>query len=190
MPVSSASVIRRAPNLVGAALGLVLGLLLATAAAAQELADSALAGHDTDQPIEITADRFEVVTRENLAIFSGNVDAVQGEMILRADRLDVFYRSGGGGEANAVRRVEAQGNVTLTSPSEVAQGDAGAYEVVAGEVTMDGNVVLTRDQNVIRGNSLFIDLVSGEARVDSAVTAQEGGEPEDRVRALFVPDSE
>lgn len=144
---------------------------------------------DQAKPIEIQADRLEVDQERQLAIFSGNVDAVQGELSLRADRLRVFYTDEGerqaaanvGGNDQGIRRIEAEGSVLLTQPGETAEGDAGVYDPIAGTLVLRGNVVLTRGQNVIRGARLDSNLESGVSVVTAA-----GGDR--RVRALFVPD--
>ena len=46
-----------------------------------------------DEPIEITADRLVLEQNQQLATFTGNVDAVQGDTTLRTDKLRVFYTS-------------------------------------------------------------------------------------------------
>ena len=149
---------------------------------------------NSDLPIEITADNLEVLQNQKIATFTGNVDAVQGDMVLSADRLRVYY---GGDDVNAapgpagtgsIRRIEADGNVLMSSPRETAQGDAGVYDVSASQVTLDGAVVLTRGDNVIRGQRLEVDLASGRSRVFAAVPSTEGGTPPQRVRALFTPE--
>jgi lipopolysaccharide export system protein LptA len=149
--------------------------------------------HDTALPIEITADSLEVLQNQNIATFQGNVDAVQGDMVLSADQLRVHYRSGADGEPTAagdssIRRIEAEGNVFLSSPRETAQGAAGTYDVAANRVTIEGSVVLTRDDNVIRGERLEMDLVSGRSQMFAGTPSTEGGNPAQRVRALFTPD--
>ena len=152
--------------------------------------------HDTGLPIEITADSLEVVQADRIATFEGNVDAVQGQLTLSADRLRVHYRgSGQDEEANAgpsgsggtIRRIEAFGNVVLTSPDETARGEVGVYDVATRQVTLDRQVVLTRQQNVIRGEHLVLDLDTGVSRVVARSTASEGAPPEERVRAIFTP---
>lgn len=166
-----------------------LALLCApiTPAAAQMLQ------HDSSLPIEITADTLEVVQDQQVATFSGNVDAVQGELVLSADQLRVHYRGGGQeepavpGDSGTIRRIEAVGNVFLTSPMETAQGEVGVYDVVGNLVTLEGSVVLTREDNVIRGARLELDLATGRSRVLAAVPSTEGGEPPERVRAIFTP---
>jgi lipopolysaccharide export system protein LptA len=149
--------------------------------------------HDSSLPIEITANLLEVEQRDRIATFTGDVDAVQGELVLSADKLRVFYNSNDqAGEAapgatGSIRRIEAEGNVFITSPQETAQGESGVYDVAGDLLTLEGSVVLTRDDNVIRGHQLEIDLASGVSRVIAATPSTEGGGPTDRVRALFTP---
>jgi lipopolysaccharide export system protein LptA len=148
--------------------------------------------HDTSLPIEITADRLEVAQKERVATFTGNVDAVQGELVLSADKLRVFYYDRGeeappsAASSGSIRRIEAEGNVFVSSPRETAQGRLGVYDVASNQLTLEGAVVLTQDANVVRGERLEIDLVSGQSRV-LAATSAEGGAPPQRVRAIFTP---
>jgi lipopolysaccharide export system protein LptA len=155
--------------------------------AAPATASNGLAGHDSRQPIEITSDTLTVEQNKQLATFAGNVDAVQGEMKLRADRLLVHYARNGEGagsasENNSIRMIEAFGKVVITSPAESAQGNEGIYDVSAGTMQLTGNVVLTRGQNVIRGNRLDMNLNTG-------LSAVSGGQKSERVRALFSPEN-
>jgi lipopolysaccharide export system protein LptA len=169
------------------------GVVLGSAAALSGLHAQSLE-HDTSLPIEITADSLEVLRNQQIATFTGNVDAVQGDMVLSADLLRVHY---GGDDASApgpagagsIRRIEAEGNVFLSSPRETAQGNAGVYDVASNQLTMEGGVVLTRDENVIRGQRLEMDLTSGRSRMLAAVPSTEGGTAPQRVRALFTPES-
>ncbi len=141
--------------------------------------------HDTKQPIEITSDTLEVYKDQQIAIFEGNVDAAQGELNLRSDRLIVHYRSDEKGDST-ISLIEAEGRVFLTSPTEMGQGDRGIYNVDTGMVELVGSVVLTRGQNVIRGNRMVLNLATGKSKMESGVGAT--GERK-RVKALFVPDS-
>ena len=147
-------------------------------------------GYDTSLPIEITADSLEVQQEEQLAVFTGNVDAVQGELNLRADRLVVHYRTNAA-ESNAIRLIEAFGNVFLSSPSEIAQGAKGLYNLDTDTVELTGDVVLTRGESVIRGDLLVMDLATGKSRVTgNAAGTKAGGQASGRVKALFVPSND
>jgi lipopolysaccharide export system protein LptA len=181
----------------GARAGLRAGaaLLLALLAGGPLTAQSLR--HDSSLPIEITADRLEVLQQQQLATFSGNVDAVQGDLVLSADQLRVYYdqadapagaAAAGGGRA--IRRIEAVGNVFVTSPRETAAGEFGIYDVATSLITLEGQVVLTQDDNVIRGQRLEVDLASGRSQVFAAVPSAEGGGPGERVRAIFTPQGE
>jgi lipopolysaccharide export system protein LptA len=201
------------------ALAAALGAALLVPAAV----DAQTVQHDKSLPIEITADRLDVVQPDRIATFTGNVDAVQGDMVLSADRLRVFYNGDGQNAAPAkgdgqnpasakgdgqnaapaksdgqnaapagagngsIRRIEAEGNVFLSSPRQTAQGERGVYDVASDQVTLNGSVVLTQGDDVIRGDRLEVDLTSGHSRVLAAAPTTSDGAPAKRVRALFVP---
>lgn len=152
--------------------------------------------HDSGLPIEITADSLEVEQEQQVATFAGNVDAVQGDLVLSADRLLVHYEGKSSavglatGAGSAIRRIDAEGHVILASPEETAEGAFGTYDVPAKLVTLEGSVVLTRGDNVIRGERLVLDLVSGTSRMigtTATVGVEDTGAPSARVRALFTP---
>lgn len=172
---------------------LVAGLILGGMPAGAVLRAQGLL-QDNSLPIEITADSLEVLQDQKIATFAGNVDAVQGDMVLSADQLRVYYADSddaapGPPGTGSIRRIEADGNVFLSSPRETAQGEAGVYDVASSQLTLDGAVILTQGDNVIRGQRLEVDLTSGRSRVFAAVPSAEGGTAPQRVRALFTPDN-
>ena len=131
-------------------------LILATAGALVLLAAPArthaqILQQDKSLPIEITADSLEVLQKENIATFTGNVDAVQGDTVLSADKLRVHYRndqeagttssSASPASGGAIQRIEAEGHVFLSSPRETAQGNVGVYDVAGNRLTLEGAVV-------------------------------------------------
>ena len=65
-------------------------------------------------------------------------------MVLSADRLKVYYYGEGRGAAapavlsSSIRRIEADGNVFVSSPRETAQGNAGVYDVASNQLTPRG----------------------------------------------------
>jgi lipopolysaccharide export system protein LptA len=128
---------------------------------------SALKGHNSNAPIDVTADRIEVQDRADRAIFAGNVHVTQAELTLDTPRLTVAYSVGAGYSSNLqIRRLDAAGGVTVKSPSETARGDFGIYDLDRKLITLIGNVQLIRDDNRVNGARLVIDLDSGRAVVD------------------------
>lgn len=130
---------------------------------------------DTALPVEITADRLEVVQETGAAVFTGGVVASQGGMRLAADRVEVIYadKAAGGavtGEAGAIESLRATGGVTLTSGGEAAEADTALYTIATGAVTMTGDVLLTRAGSAISGDRLVVDLATGRAVIEGRVT--------------------
>jgi lipopolysaccharide export system protein LptA len=167
---------------------LVAALLLASALPAAALAQ-AIPGQDRTKPIEIVADTLVVDQAQDLATFSGDVRAVQGDMTLSSDLLRVFYSQGEAGQAQggqAIRRIEAEGNVKLASARDTAAGDRGVYDVAGAKVRLEGNVVLTRGESVVKGDTLEMDLATNVSTVRGRSGADD--RREQRVRALFVPE--
>jgi lipopolysaccharide export system protein LptA len=124
---------------------------------------SALKGHNSDAPVDVTADRIEVQDRADRAIFAGNVHVKQDELSLDTARLTVAYS---GGEGVQIRRLDAAGGVVVRSPSETARGEFGIYDLDRKLITLIGNVQLNRGQNQVTGSRLVIDLDSGRAVID------------------------
>ena len=150
-----------------------VALATAAAALAQEPV-SALKGHNSNAPIDLSADRLEVQDRADRAMFSGNVKVKQDELSLDTTRLTVAYASSGGVQ---IKRLDASGGVTVRSPSETASGAFGIYDLDRKLITLVGNVVLKREGSQIAGQRLVIDLDSGRAVIDGgpAGVGQSGG---------------
>ena len=142
-------------------------------AAAQE-GISALKGHDTHAPIDVSADRAEAQDRADRAVFAGNVVVKQGNLTLRTPRLTLAYSNQGGLD---IDRIDASGGVIVTSPSETARGDFAVYNPDAALITMVGNVRLERGGSHLNGARLTIDLDSGRAVMDGGLRGvnQSGG---------------
>src|SRR3954467_6267048 len=139
---------------------------------------SALKGHNSNAPVDVTAERIEVQDRADRAIFAGNVHVTQAELTLDTPRLTVAYSGGQGTNANVqIRRLDAAGGVTVKSPSETAHGDFGIYDLDRKLITLIGAVQLNRSGSQINGQRLTIDLNSGRAVVDGgpAGVGQSGG---------------
>jgi lipopolysaccharide export system protein LptA len=176
---------------------LVLLALAAAPAAAQTTFSTSfkdIGSADNKQPIQIEADQAEVRDRDNLVVFSGNVQVRQGDSTLRAQRLTVSYegramdqvarQTGTGGAVGAspmaqnqqIKKLEASGKVIIANKDQTATADAGTFDMRAQQAVLAGNVVLSQGKNVGRGNRLVVDLKTGQAKL-------EGG----RVQFLLVP---
>ncbi|MCZ8100002.1 MAG: lipopolysaccharide transport periplasmic protein LptA [Burkholderiales bacterium] len=154
-------------------------------------------GTASKEPIQIDADRLEVFSKEQRAIYSGNVIAVQGDTTIKSAQMIVFYdrqsspggqpaaqpaAAGDGEGGTALRRVEAKGGVTVISKDQVATGNEGVFDRSSNKIVLTGNVALSQGENVTKGEKLIYDTETGIAIVESGATAAGG-----RVRGVFVP---
>lgn len=167
----------------GAAAASVAVALVVAQPAVGQGGGSALKGHDTNQPVDVAADRIEVQDRADRAIFSGNVDVRQGNLRLVAPRLTVTYADASGID---IQRLEATGGVTLTSPSENARSNVAIYDLNRRVVTMIGNVSLRRGANNVNGGRLVLDLDSGRAVMDGGTAGAPNRATSGRVTGRFT----
>ena len=173
---------------------LALGLSISSAGFVSPAVGQSLE-HDSSLPIEISADRLEVAQEEQVATFAGNVDAVQGDLVLSAETLEVYYEGKSSavglaaGTGGTIGKIEAKGGVILSSPEETAEGDLGIYDVPAKLITLEGAVVLTRGENVLRGERLELNLATGKSRMIGTTASVDNGasSAKGRVKALFTP---
>jgi lipopolysaccharide export system protein LptA len=152
-------------------------------------------------PIDVTADQLEMVDAQHLAIWRGNVEAVQNGSRLVADTLNVYFqgksdapkptqtvnpRAGGvasvGADWGAVDHLIADGHVFFVSDTQTARGNHAVYELTPDTITITGDVVVVQGDNVVKGDKLIIQVKTGHANIISNATGR--NKPE-RVRGVF-----
>ena len=163
-------------------------------------------GGDSKEPIKIDADKLDVLDKENKAVFTGNVVAVQGETTVRCSVMTVLYEGRGGGQGggaasaraatpapaaagngqgagndSSIKRILCKGPVTVVSKTQAATSDNAEFDRANNVVIMTGNVALNDGPNITRGEKLTYNTVTGVANVET----NKGG----RVQGFFVPNS-
>ena len=91
---------------------------------------------------------------------------------------------GAGEEGSRISRIDALGNVIVSTATDIGRGDYGVYNADTGLVTLLGNVTITRGDNAIRGQYAVVDLNNNVSRM--MPTAGKPGSPASRVEGLFV----
>jgi lipopolysaccharide export system protein LptA len=84
-----------------------------------------------------------------------------------------------------VERMDAFGNVVMSSNQSIARSDKGVYTVATGLAVLSGSVKITRGENQLNGDTAEVNLNTGISRILSggATASNPGG----RVRGLFAP---
>jgi len=138
---------------------------------------------DRDQPIEVEADSLEVREQENVSIYEGNVQLVQGSLKINSDRLVIHFN-----DANELTLMEMTG-----TPAELWQLD-NARQQIHGEAEQidyseaDSLLILRRSAYLDHaGDIIRSDLI----RLNTATNGIEAGskQPEDRVKMVIKPRS-
>jgi lipopolysaccharide export system protein LptA len=150
----------------GLAAGLALALLSAGAFAQQATVAFGDLKQDTTLPVEVTADQLVVNNADGTAVFTGNVQVVQGEMTLTALEVQVKY----GAEQREIEELIASGGVTVTNLGDTATSRDAVYTIDSGVIVMTGDVVLTQGQSAMQGQTLTINLTDGTGIMEGRVT--------------------
>lgn len=177
-----------------------VGLLWASAALA-------FTTEKSDQPIHVVADRLEVDNKAQVANFIGNVKAVQGDVTINSDTLEVHYDReaeeakaqpatektaepqqsqglmDGGGK---VRKVVAIGHVKIVQKDRVGVGRIATYWAGARKILLEGEATVWRGKNQVSGEQItvFLDddrsVVHGKPgkRVAVTIIPEQGGAPQ------------
>ncbi|MCW8836506.1 MAG: hypothetical protein OQJ99_09095 [Rhodospirillales bacterium] len=123
---------------------------------APSFAQSASIQNADGKPVEVFADNgieWEQATQTIKA--HGNARAINGDTIIYADLLTAYYRGkeSGGSE---IWRIDADGNVKITSPGETAFGDNGVYDLDSAVMVLTGQKLkfVTPDDELTARDSL------------------------------------
>lgn len=150
------------------------------------------------EPVELHADSLEIRDKEGIALFKGDVSVVQGERLLRAEKLIVYYdKTHKGADRNkenatvssvslfgssGIQKMEALGTVYIKIATQVATGDRGVFDGKSKMMSLTGNhVVLTDGDNVATGCKLTANMESGKAFLEGCETTKKKG----RVSIIF-----
>jgi len=139
---------------------------------------------DKEQELVITADRLDADVNENYSEFSGNVKAVQGDTVITADRIRIYFKSSrnssgqlGVGE-DAVEKITARGHVKINTGEMTALTSEASYISASRLIVLSGpGSTVKSGKNSITGSSITLDRASGRITVENSA--------ENQVRALF-----
>ena len=142
---------------------------------------------ETPRDTVTARDALEWYDEKQLSVARGDAVAIREGKRLRGDVLTAEVVKDQQGSSH-ISRIDAQGNVLVSSLEQIARGDAGVYNVDTGIATLTGRVTLTRGDNELRGQYGVVDLNNNVSRLLSAPPSAkltEGSSP--RVTGMLVP---
>jgi outer membrane protein assembly factor BamD len=131
----------------------------------------------TGQPIDITSDRVETYSKENLIIFKGNVMARQRDMVIYADSLEAVIIEDGKG----IEKVIAGGNVKIQQGVRVANCEKAIFYNLDQKVVLTGDPKVQEGDHIVSGDEIVFDIeqnrveVKGGPKGRGKVKIQPGG---------------
>jgi lipopolysaccharide export system protein LptA len=162
----------------------------------------------TPTDVVTARDTFEWYDQKQIAVARGDAVAVREAKRIRADILTAHMTKdkpkpdenkpevkpakvgpaasplGDSDEGSRISRVDAQGNVVVSTATDIGRGDYGVYNADTGIVTLIGNVTVTRGPNTVRGQYAVVDLNNNISRMMTVAPAP--GAPAPRVEGLFI----
>jgi lipopolysaccharide export system protein LptA len=158
--------------------------LAASAGVAAAQKSPVLPGASSKEPVSIDAAKLDYFDKDQKLVYSGAVVATQGESRLKASVLTIFLEPApANSNGHQMRRMEAQGPVTITAKDQIGTGDSGIYDKSENKVFLTGHVTLSQGANVTKGERLVYDLNTSQAVVLGGGGNAQGG----RVRSVFTP---
>lgn len=157
-------------------------------------------GRDARQPVDVTAQQLYINDAKHIALFTGNVVALQGDTTLKTPELRIAYEgkaadsltSGQTGAAKSEakdggsrlsRMVASNGTVITMGTDRRITADQADFDAKANTALFTGNVLVNQQKNVLQGRRLFVDRKNSKSRLDSPA---EGGQPVGRITAMLV----
>lgn len=139
-----------------------------------------------NERIRITANALETDNEKNLAIFIGDVRAIQGDTVITCQRLNIYYGKkalSGGGGAGSVDRVIATETVKIIMENRIAVSDKAEYSMKTGEIVLTGEPAkVTTGNNSVAGKKITINRNNNRMNVERGASQ--------RVEAVLYPEED
>jgi lipopolysaccharide export system protein LptA len=123
----------------------------------------AVAPSKFESPVEITADRFEIFSRKQQAVWTGHVRAKRGTVDLSCDRLLATYT-----QAQEISRIECAGGVEVVDGTRWAKGDRADFDSVNGILVVTGSPEAKDGPNYVRGTKVIFNQKKNTMQVENA----------------------
>jgi lipopolysaccharide export system protein LptA len=147
------------------------------------------AGHGlaaNDAPIHIESNRMTSTEKSNSVVFTGEVDAKQGDVRIRTDEMTVFYTAADTTKAKKdekkktsqqVEKLLCTGNVEITRGEWLGTAKKMVYLSKERQVILTDNAKAWQGQNMVSGDKIIYYLDEGRSEVvggSKATTAGDG----------------
>lgn len=138
---------------------------------------------DRSQPIQIESDRAIRKEKDGSMIYIGDVELVQGSLLMKADRLEIYNNA-----KNEVERIIAHGKPAYVEQRPAAdkelikaRADTIRYFVLEEKLELDKNASIDQDGAVVTSDTIVYFVK------DEIVKANSAGKENQRVKVVIPP---
>lgn len=144
-----------------------------------------------EAPIHIEANKMTSTEKSNSVVFSGDVDAKQGDVRIRSDEMTVFYhdmesdpkgkdkkKAAPAADKKTTQQVEkliCVGNVEVTRGEWLGTGKKMVYLSKERQVILTDNAKAWQGQNMVSGDKIIYYLDEGRSEVIGGSKASTAG---------------
>lgn len=158
-----------------ASAAVLTGLILPGPVLSEEMDVQQGSREELQEPILIRADRMEMRRQENLALYTGHVQASQRDYRLEAQRLELNWEP----EGKKVTKLVARGEVRLYTDEGTATAGMAVLDVASKAIVMTGFPRLLRGDEMVEGDRIIYSIPDKK----STVLGGKGG----RVKTRLMP---
>lgn len=136
------------------------------------------AGVLLSRPVQVSADKLEVINKEQKAVYTGRAKAIRDTTTMTCDVITVEY-----GANREVSRILARGHVEAVDGDRWARGDEADYDNATGTLVVRGKPEARQGRREVQGE--LVTFITGTDRVivdrartkvdDAQALAKDGG---------------
>ena len=142
---------------------------------------------DSNEPINIEANRMVSQENDNSVVFLGKVEAKQGKLTIRTDEMTVFYSEAKAAKdkktSTQMEKLICKNNVQITQDDWLGTGDRMDYFAKERKVVLSGNAKAWQGQNMVAGKTIIYYLDEKRSVVEQDESTK------GRVKAVLHPES-
>ena len=149
---------------------LALTLLAVPLSLSQEAAKKKISNKGKKEPIEITSNRMRSENGGQKIIFSGNVMAIQADMTITADIMEVYNTP----DKKQTEEIVAIGNVDIVRGEKRMKGDRAVYLDQLQKIILTGSpkAIAWEGKDIIEGQEMIFLIEKDRFLVNERVRAR------------------
>jgi lipopolysaccharide export system protein LptA len=130
---------------------------------------------EKEPPIYVEANEMSSTEDTNSVLFSGDVDAKQGDLRILSDKMTVYYHDTKAEDATVdtkqkIEKLICEGNVELSTSEWLGTSDKMIYYSEGRKIFLMGNAKAWQDENMVSGDQIVYYIDEGRSEVVGGTT--------------------